>query len=57
MSKFVKLEPTPTEYARMLVLLVRDSENLEDRKWAGDELVRIVGDMEKRIESLQEDKQ
>ena len=57
MSKFVKLEPTPTEYARMLVLLVRDSENLEDRKWAGDELVRIVGDMEKRIESYEEDKQ
>jgi hypothetical protein len=57
MSKFVKLEPTPTEYARMLVLLVRGSENLEDRKWAGDELVRIVGEMEKRIESLQEDKQ
>ena len=44
--KTLNLTPTPTEYARMLVLLVRDSENLADRRWACDELVKLVSSLD-----------
>ena len=50
MSNTISIKPTPTEYTRMLVLLVRDGTELDDRQWAGEELIKLVSGLEEALD-------
>ena len=48
--KTINLQPSPTSYAKMLVMLLKDGTKHEDRQWAADELVRFVSGLEEALE-------
>lgn len=45
--ELISLVPTPKAYKDMLLLIITDSGNSQDRVWAANELVRIQPALEK----------
>ena len=54
MSNFKPMQPSNTAYASMLLTLMRDGSNPQDRAWAESKIMELVAELDEKLTDARE---